>query len=321
MMKLDVKRGLALATLLLGGACALAQQDYPSKPVTLVHGLAVGGQTDLSVRVMGDALSKVLNVPVVVVSRPGAGQTIAAGSVAKSPADGYTIGHFYQGAFSTTPFLQDTPYKPDDLVPVIGWQVAPQMLVVRADSPYKNLRDLVAAAKAAPGIPFGHQGKGAVSFMAPTVFAKTAGIQLNDVPYKGDADLMTALLGGHIALASITEVGAAPMLESGKIRALVTYAKQRSSNFPSIPTFEEQGFNVPIQVPVGIIFVPKGTPPAVTRKIHDAVRQVMADDKARADFAKLKQVLYYIDGKAAGDLIETEKKTYYPILKEAGLTK
>lgn len=321
MKKFARKFGLVLSAFLFSAAPGFAQQDYPSKPVTIVHGLAVGGQTDISVRRLGDSLSRILNAPFIVIPKPGGAQTIAASFLAKAAPDGYTIGHFYQGAFSTTPFLQDTQYKSDDLVPVIGWQMSPQMLIVRADSPYKNLKDLVAAAKATPEIPFGHLGKGSVTFMAPTVFARNAGIKLSEVQYKGDSDLVTAILGGHIGLASITEVAAAPMLETGKFRALVTFAKQRSSNFPNIPTFEEQGFDVPIQVPVGIIFAPKGTPPAVTRKLHDAIKQVIGDEKIKAEFARMKQVIYYMDAKSVSDLIESEKKTYYPILKEAGLTK
>lgn len=311
---------LGFAALLLVAAHASAQ-DYPSKPVTIVHGLAAGGQTDQSLRVLGDALSKILNAPFVVMAKPGAAQTIAAAFLAKAPADGYTIGHFYQGAFSTTPLMQDTPYSPDDLTPLIAWQMSPQLLIVRSDSPYRNLADLVAAAKANPGIPFGHLGKGSVTFMAPTVFAKAADIKLSDVQFKGDSDLITAVLGGHIPMASVTQVAAAPLLESGKFRALVTFAKQRSAEFPNVPTFEEQGFNVPIQVPVGIIFAPKGTPPAVTRKLHDAIKQVISDEKMKAEFAKMKQVIHYMDAKAVAELIDSERKAYLPILKEAGLAK
>ncbi|MBN9428777.1 MAG: tripartite tricarboxylate transporter substrate binding protein [Burkholderiales bacterium] len=309
----------AMATL---HAVPSAAQDYPSKPVTIVHGLAVGGQTDLSVRLLGEALAKSMKTPFVVMPKPGAAQTIAAAFLANAPADGYTIGHFYQGAFSTTPLIQSTPYKSDDLVPVIAWQMSPQLLVVRSDSPYRNLADLVAAAKANPsGVAFGHLGKGSVTFMAPTVFAKVAGISLNEVQFKGDSDLITAVMGGHIPMASVTEVAAAPLIESGKFRALVTFAKQRSSNFPNVATFEEQGFNVPIQVPVGIIFAPKGTPAAITSKLHDAIKQVISDDKMKAEFAKMKQALYYMDGKAVAEMIEHERKTYLPILKEAGLAK
>ncbi|MGE0800418.1 MAG: Bug family tripartite tricarboxylate transporter substrate binding protein [Lautropia sp.] len=309
---------LAAAALLFPSAWA---QEYPSRPVSLVHGLAVGGQTDQSLRVLGDALSKILHVPFVVMPKPGAAQTIAASFIANAPPDGYTIGHFYQGAFSTTPLMQDTPYKSDDLVPIIAWQMSPQMLIVRSDSPYRNLQDLVAAAKTGPEIMFGHLGKGSVTFMAPTVFANVAGIKLGEVQFKGDSDLITAVMGGHIPMASITQVAAAPLIESGKLRALVAFAKERTSGFSDVPTFEEQGFKVPIQVPVGIIFAPKGTPPAIAGKLHDAIKQVISDEKMKAEFARLKQPLYYLDGKAVGELIASERKAYYPILKEAGLAK
>jgi tripartite-type tricarboxylate transporter receptor subunit TctC len=298
-----------------------AAQDYPAKPVTFLHGFAAGGQTDLSVRKMAEALSKALNQPFVVTPRPGAAQTIAGAALAAAPADGYTIGHFYQGAFSTTPLIQPIPYKIEDLTPVIAWQMAPQMLVVRADSPWKKLQDLVSAAKATPGIGFGHQGKGSVSFMAPTVFARVAGISLNEVQFKGDSDLATAMLGGHIPLASLTEVAAAPLLDSGRARALVTFAKARTEAFPEVATFEQQGFEVPIQVPIGSIFVPRGTPAAIQRRIHDTVKRLIEDSNVKAEFGKMKQALYYMDGPAVSALIESERKTYGPILKEAGLAR
>ena len=282
----------------------VSAQDFPSKPINFIHGLSIGGQTDLSVRVLADSLARVLNTPVIVQSKPGAAQQIAASLLSKAQPDGYTIGHFYQGAFSTTPLLQAGSVQREDIMPILGWQVSPQLLIVRSDSPYRTLADLVTSAKRNSDIPYGHLGKGSVTFMAPTIFSKVAGIQLNDIQFKGDADLMTAVLGGHIAMASITEVAAAPFLESGKVRALVTYAKQRTSSFPEIATFEEQGFRVPIQVPVGIIFAPKGTPASIVKKLSDAVQQALLEPKTKAEFARLKLPLYYIDANAVTELID-----------------
>ena len=303
------------------GTSHVSAQDFPSKPINFIHGLSIGGQTDISVRVLAESLARVFNTPVVVQAKPGAAQQIAASFLSKAPPDGYTIGHFYQGAFSTVPLLQSGAVQREELLPILGWQVSPQLLIVRSDSPYRTLADLVVAAKSTPDIPYGHLGKGSVTFMAPAVFSKVAGIQLNDIQFKGDADLMTAVLGGHIAMASITEVAAAPFLESGKVRALVTFAKQRTTSFPDIATFEDQGFQVPIQVPVGIIFAPKGTPAPIAKKLSDAVQQALQEPKTRAEFARLKLPLYYMDANAVTELIDNERKVYQPILKEAGLLK
>lgn len=314
-------RTLVLAVTAAHGGIALAE-DYPAKPITVLHGLAVGGQTDMSVRLMADALGRKLNVPVVVQARPGAAQTIAVTALVNSQPDGYTLGHYYQGAFSTVPLLQKVSYTMDDLEPIIAWQMSAQVLVVRDDSPLKSLADLVEASKANPETPlqFGHQGKGSVNFLAPTVFAKLAGITLSEVQYKGDTDTVNAVLGGHIPLGSITEVAAGPLIEAGRIRALVTYAKRRLPNIPDVPTFEEQGYEVPLQVPVGVLFAPKGTPAPVVKKLHDSVREIIEDEKMQQDFANMKQALHYMDGQAVRDMIENERRAYYPILKEAGLT-
>lgn len=312
--------GFLMVCLLFLSGPAFSQQDYPSKPVTMIHGFSAGGNTDLSIRVLGEALSKIFNQPFVTVPKPGGAQTIAASFLARSAPDGYTIGHFYQAVFSTVPYLQEVPFKFEDLRPVIGWQMSPQMLVCKSDAPYRNLKELVAAAKS-HSISFGHNGKGSVTFMVPVVFAKYAGAKLTEVPFKGDADQLAAVLGGHIKLGSVTEVAAGPLLEAGKVRALVTYAKQRSTNYPAVPTFEEQGFDVPIGVPVGMAFVPKGTPDAIVAKLHDAIKQSTDDPKAKAEFAKIKQALTYVEPKGMVEIIEKEKEVYYPILKEVGLAK
>jgi tripartite-type tricarboxylate transporter receptor subunit TctC len=307
---------------LLAAVTPLAQaQDFPSKPISLVHGLAVGGQVDTSVRVLAGALSKKLNVPVIVQAKPGAGQAIAITSIVRSAPDGYSIGHFYQGALSTVPLMQPVNYTPEDLAPILAWQMSPQVLAVRADAPYRNLAELVPAAKASPGLTFGHNGKGSVTFLAPTLFASVAGVSLQDVPFKGEAETIAALLGGHIQLGSLTQVAAAPLLEAGRIRILVTFAKVRSPELPTVPTFEEQGFKVPIQVPVGMLFAPKGTPEPILKRLHDAVKEIIEDERMKKEFAALKQVIYYMDAQAITELIATERKTYMPILKEAGLIK
>jgi tripartite-type tricarboxylate transporter receptor subunit TctC len=217
--------------------------------------------------------------------------------------------------------MQPVSYTPEDLAPIIAWQMSPQVLAVRADAPYRNLAELVPAAKANPGLTFGHNGKGSVTFLAPTVFASVAGISLQDVPFKGEAETISALLGGHIQMGSLTQVAAAPLLEAGRIRILVTFAKVRTAELPTVPTFEEQGFKVPIEVPVGMLFAPKGTPAPIVAKLHDAVKEIIEDERMKKEFAALKQVLYYMDGRAITELIETERKTYMPILKEAGLIK
>lgn len=320
MMHRPFVRSLLVALTIACSGPTLAQ-DYPSRPIFLTHGLSVGGQVDISVRLLGDALARKLNVPVVVQAKPGAGQAIAISALTKAAPDGYNLGHFYQGALSTVPLLQDVSYTPDDLAPIMAWQMSPQVLAVRADSPYKTLADLVAGAKTTPNLHFGHNGKGSVTFMAPTVFARDAGIRLEGIQFKGEAETITAVLGGHIPLGSLTQVAAAPLAESGKIRILVTFAKVRTPELPNVPTFEEAGFKVPIQVPVGMLFAPKNTPAPILKKIHDSVRDILQDDRMKKEFANIRQVLYYMDDKAIRELIDNERKTYYPILKEAGLAK
>ena len=301
----------------------LHAQDFPNKPITVQHGFAAGGQTDVSLRVMAEAMTRKLGQAAVVQPRPGGAQSVVISALKAARPDGYTIAHIYQGAFSITPLLQNVSYTLDELEPVIAWQVSTQLLVVRAESPLKNLADLVAAAKAKPQEPptFGHQGKGSVNFVSMVVFARQVGIPLmTDVQFKGDSDTMYAILGGHIQVASVTDVAAAPLLAAGKIRALATFAPARTPNLPNVPTFKDQGFEVSLQPPTGIIFVTKGTPAPVVAKLHDSIKSIIEDDRMKKEFGAMNLTLYYMDGKSVPGLIEMERKTFYePILREAGL--
>lgn len=312
--------GIILFAFLFFPITSFAEQDYPTKPVTMIHGFSAGGNTDLSVRILGEALTKFFNQPFVTVPKPGGGQSIAAAFVARSAPDGYTIGQFYKGVFTRTPLIQDVPYKVEDFKPVIAWQISPQVLVCRIDAPYKDLKELINASKT-QSIKYGHNGKGSVTFLAPMLFARKAGIKLVDVPFKGDADQLTAVLGRHIDLGSVVDVPALPFIEAGQIRVLGVYSPKRMSSLPEIPTFEEQGFNIPLFIPVGMAFVSKGTSDDIVKKLHDAIKYCINDPKVKVEFDKIKQTIIYMDSKEMIDSIKTEKEALYPLLKELELAK
>ncbi len=309
---------IPFAVLLLANV-ALCQQEYPAKPVNMVHGYTAGGGTDMSVRIVCEALGKNLKQPFLTVSKPGGGQSIAVSFVARSAPDGYTVGHFYQSVFTIVAAMQEVPFKLEDLTPVLGWQMAPNFLVCRPDAPYKNLKELVEYAKSHT-VNFGHNGRGGATYLTPVYFSKQAGIKLTDVPFKGDSDQIPALLGGHINLASVTAVAAGSLMEAGKVRALVTYAKKRSEFHPAVPTFEEQGFES-IGVPILMTFVPKGTPEGIVKKIHDVIRAATNERGVKEEFNKVKMALTYVPAKDIPEIIAKEKATCYPILKEAGVAK
>ncbi len=297
-----------------------SQQDYPTKAVNVVHGYSAGGPTDISIRVVGEALSRLLNQPFVVVPKPGGAQTIAASFIARSVPDGYTLGFLYSTAFSTAPYLQEVPYRLEDFKPVDGWLLSSQVLACKSEAPYKNLKDLVAAAKT-QSIKFGHNGKGTGTFMTPFLFGKDAGIKLVDVPFKGDADQLVAVLGGHIQLFSGSAMAAEPLINAGKIYALVTYTRGRLTYNPEIPTLEEQGFINRVGVPVAGMFVTKGTPDAIVKKLQDASKACFNNPQVKAELAKIKQEIIYVDAKGMLEIIEKEKEVIHPILKEVGLAK
>ena len=298
---------------------AFSQQNYPTKPVSMLHGFPPGGNTDLSVRILGEALAKIFKQPFVTVPKPGGGGTIQLSFLARQAPDGYTIAHSYAPPFSAAPYLENLPYKLEDFKPIIGWQSGPKLLLCRSNAPFKNVKDVVAAAKTKQ-ISFGNNGKVTAGWAPVIIFAKQAGIALGDVPFKGDAEMIAALLGGHIDLASTSTSSAVPFLESGQVRALVCYGKRRSTQYPNVPTWKEEGYDIPIGDPILMAFAPKGTPDEIVKRLHDAIKSAINDPNVKAEFEKIKQGLTYLDAKEVIENIEKERVGYYPLLKEAGLT-
>jgi len=303
-------------------APVFGQQDYPTKPVSFIHGFTAGGSTDLGVRVLGEALSGYFKQPFVTVPKPGGAEGIGVAFLARSAPDGYTIAQFYQIAFSQTPYTGvDMPFKLEDVTPVIGWLLNTGVLVCKSDAPFKNLKELIAAAKI-KSMSCGYNGtKGSGTSLRTLYFIKQAGIKVSDVPFKGDSEQIAALMGGHIQLASMSYGGAVPLIDSGQLRALAIFTKERSASHPNIPTFEEQGFPNPFGYTIGMIFVPKKTPEVIVKKLHDAIKTVSQTPKVKADITKLDMFVVYYNPKEMIDLIEKEKKVTIPFLREIGLTK
>ena len=299
-----------------------SQQDYPTKPVSIMHGFAVAGSTDLVVRMLGEELTKVLGQPVITVPKPGGGESIGVSSLARSAPDGYTFGTFYHTAFASTPYTTNVPYRVEDLKPVIGWMMNTGLFVCRSDAPYKNLKDVIAASKTQP-ITSGYTGvKGSGTSTRLLYFIKQAGANLSTVPYTGDSEQMTALLGGHIQLSSCSPGGVRSLLEAEKIRALGVFYKNRLPTHPDVPSFEEQGFPNPFGYTIGLCFAPKGTPDGIVKKMHDAIKLVSENASFKEKMAKQLSIYsIYYGPKEMLEFVEMQKGITYPFLKEIGVAK
>jgi tripartite-type tricarboxylate transporter receptor subunit TctC len=312
---------LAGATLAAPALGARAQSGaFPNRPLKLSIAFPAGGPTDITMRSLADNASKVLGQPVVIENKPGAGGTLPAQQLQTSPADGYTLAQIPLGVFRlpyTTRINWDPVRDISYVLNVTGYAFG---IVVPADGPIKTWNDFVAYARANPGkLSYGSTGALTSPHLTTELVAQKLGIELNHVPYKGSADLMQAILGGHI-MAAADSTGFAPQVESGKLRVLNTWGEQRLAKFPDAPTLKELGLDIVQNSPFGI-GAPRGTPPDVVRRLHDAFKKAMEEPAYVQALARYDMLPNYMDSaqyqKFAQDTFLREKA----LVEKLGLAK
>lgn len=282
-----------LSAMLFAGVIAISiaparADDYPSRPIRLLHGFAAGGAADTMSRIMANGLSKRLGQPIIIEAKPGSGGNIAAGLIAKAEPDGYTIG-LVTGAHGISGALYKAlPYDSVDSFEMISTMVHYALVVaVRADFEAKSLQDLIAMAKAKPGnLSFGSVGFGSTHHLAGELLDMMAGIKMVHVPYRGDSLTVTALLAGDIPLIVGTTVLLAPQIESGAVRGLAVTSPTRTPLLPNVPSAEEAGVKgYDVRTWAGLL-APKGTPPVIVKRLHAAVRETLADPETKLALEK-----------------------------------
>jgi tripartite-type tricarboxylate transporter receptor subunit TctC len=280
----------AFAVAVLAGLCTLAQAQgqFPNKPVRFMVPYAPGGGTDVIARQLGQRLGEVWGQPVVVENKPGGNGIIGTDVTLKSPPDGYNV-VIVVGAHLVNQVLQPTtmPYHAvNDVAPVSLLAHSPWVVVVNNDVPVKNLKDLVAYAKANPGkLRFGSSEPS--SRLAGELFKQVAGVDMVHVPYKGGSQIMTDLLGGHIEVGFTSTFTVSPHHKAGKLRVLAVAGNKRDAALPDIPTAIEAGLpGYETYVWYGM-YAPKGTPSAVVGKIQQDIAKVVKIPEVHAKFVSL----------------------------------
>lgn len=283
------------ATSLLAASGRLFAQSWPDRPITFICPWPPGGTADQSMRALCTVASRVLGQAIAVENRAGASGMIGAKALASAKPDGYTIGQIPISVtrFSQLGTLQADPRK--DFAYIARTSGQTFGIAVPASSPYKTLQEYVAAAEAKPGqVTYAHAGVGGATHVGMEEFAAAADIQLNHVPYKGGADALQAVLGGHVdALADSSSW--APHVEAGKLRLLATWGEERTPRFKDVPTLKDLGYNVVVDAPNGI-GAPKGVDPAILAKLRDAFRQAVASPEFKAVTSKIDAPVMYLDG-------------------------
>jgi tripartite-type tricarboxylate transporter receptor subunit TctC len=261
---------------------AMANAAYPEKPIRIVVPFAPGGGTDLVARTLGQGMAQVLGQAVVIDNKPGAGTIIGTEIVAKSPPDGYTV-VIASFAHAVNPSLiSKLPYSSDKaFAAVILIGRGPNVLVVRAASPYKTIKDVLAAASANPEkLTYASQGNGTSAHLAGELLTNLANVKMTHVPYRGAGPAITDLLGGQVDMMFATAAAASVHVDSGKLRALAVTSLERSPALNGVPTVAETVTGYAVESWYGL-YVPAGTPADVIEKLNAAAKKAVQAEAFR----------------------------------------
>jgi len=302
-------------------ATSSAMAEWPSKPLRLVVPFPAGGTTDVLGRLIAEKLSQKLGQPIVIENRSGAGGTIGATAVARAKADGYTYILGTVGSHNVTYALNpDMAYHPlKDFAPVVSLAAVPNVLVVRSDLPYKTLQDLLDDAKARPRmLTHGSTGIGASPQLSLKVMEMMAGVEINEIMYKGAAPAMVDLLGGHLTMTFDGVPTSRPQIESGAVRPLAVTSKKRVPVLPDVPSVSETlpGFEV-----VGWygIWAPAGTPEAILERMNRDINEILDSDELDHRLYEIGALKMGGDRESFKKMHETEFNRWVEFVKTARL--
>lgn len=284
------KRIVAPLLLALMGSGALAQQPYPTRPITLVVGFPPGGGADVVARIVSDKVGKILGQPVILDNRPGAGTTLASDQVARAPADGYTLLLGSSNLYGSDQMLyRSAKYDgAKSFTPISRWSSAPMLIAVKKDFAAQSVKEMVALARSQPDkLTYSSSGAGVVTHLAALSFSQASGgIKMLHVPFKGGAPSIQAVAAGDVDMTFGTPPSVLPLAQSGKLRVLAVTTAERSTLFPDLPGMKEsgvEGYNYTFWFG---LFGPAGLPAGVAKKLFDASVEALNDPDVKARLIK-----------------------------------
>ncbi|MGE0800126.1 MAG: Bug family tripartite tricarboxylate transporter substrate binding protein [Lautropia sp.] len=315
---LAVPAGIAAGASPFASRPAHAQADWPSRPVKVVSPFPPGGLADSTARLFSEQLARRLGQPFVVENRPGASATIGTEAVARAPADGQTLLMSFSANITITPHVEPVRYDPlKDLVPVAKLTGYTGLVAVHRDAPFKDYRDLVAAAKREPGrLSYASNGVGTTSFLIANILHQQAGIELNHVPYKGSAEFLTDLLAQRIDV--IYDSIALPQIKAGRLKSLAVLTPTRDPQLPDVPTIAELGFQMPNRNWFAV-FVPQATPPAVIERLAGALQASVEDPAVKERLTTLSQYPEYLGTAAFAERVRDDSRFFAEFVERHGL--
>ncbi len=270
----------------------LHAQEFPAKPINMVVTFSPGGSADPSMRLLASKTEKFLGQPFIITNNGGGGGSVAMAILSKERHDGYYIAGCSSTSLIRIPQFREVPYKYEDFAPIMHFGAPPSGLVVRADSPWKTLKEFVEYAKVNPGkVTYSSMGIGSPMHLAMEFIAKQEGIQWTHVPYPGSGPAFTALLGGHV-MAQSGSSESYPHIRAGTVRLLAIHHEKRFRSFPDAPTFRELGYDF-INESVFMFAGPKGISPSIVKKLDEAFRKGMEDPEFIQTMEKMEIVVSY----------------------------
>jgi putative tricarboxylic transport membrane protein len=302
-------------------ATQTANAGYPEKPVVIVVPFGAGDALDGAARVIADRLKANLGVPFIVKNIPGAGGGKGTAEANKAPADGYTLLMGSTGALTARPLIKNPGYKTNDFVPIAQLVEVPIGLAVAANSPFKSIRDIVEAAKKAPGkIKYSTPGPGATQHINMEIFAKDQGIKITHIGGRGGKGAVIKALSGEVDFVFVGASNYTSLAKAGKLRVVAVAADNRVPYLPDVPTFKEQGYDFTVAVWFGLL-THRGAPAAVVGKLRDAVAKVVKTQKTRELYKKFNLNEAFLDGKAFQKRIDANVAKHKVVLRDIGLIK
>ena len=311
-----------LPTIAAAAPCgvALAQQDYPSRPIRFITPYAPGGSTTVMARLVGQHLTERWGQNVIVDNRPGGNTVIGTELLAKSPPDGYTI-LLTPSTHSILSMLMRTPYDPvKDFAPVAGIGVSPQVLVVNPAVAATTVKELIALAKAKPGyLTFASSGAGGPTHISGEMFNVLAGVKTRHIPYKGGGPATIDLIGGHVHMFYSVPVNVIGHVRSGKLRAIAVSGKNRVAALPDTPTFAEAGLPGFDIVTWNGVTAPAGTPRAIVEKLSAEIAALLAMPATKERLAAIGTTPLILTPEEFAAMIKSEIAMYASVIKAANL--
>jgi tripartite-type tricarboxylate transporter receptor subunit TctC len=306
----------------LAAAGVQAQDAFPSRSLTMIIPFPPGGVADTTARPTAAAMEKILKHPVAVTNRPGAGGAVGNAAVANAKPDGYTM-LMALSSISVIPeadklFNRKPAYTLDQLEPIALISADPMILVVHPSLPVKTLKEVIALARKQPGeLSFSSSGVYGALHMPMEMFMHAAKLKMRHVPTTGGGPALTQLLGGHVTLTAGGPAAISGHVKAGKLRTIVSWGAERHPNYPNVPTFKEQGYDIVYYIWAGL-FVPHGTPAAVTKVLRDTVRQAVADPDFKSQMAKLNSPIQYLDAPEFAKYWDADAKRLAAVVKIVG---